>query len=110
MSIRGASASSRSARQRAPAAARAALVESLSASGYTDIRVLQDQLCGVHQFNYTTALVVGLDPTGYRLRYCYEQRSDAQAAIMAWDGHGHPPGPWIKCKGGGIDLLNPNLR
>jgi hypothetical protein len=64
----------------------------------------------VHRFDYTTAVVVGLDPTGYRLRYCYEHRSDAQAAIKAWDGLGHPPGPWIKCKGGGVDLLNPNLR
>lgn len=79
----------------------------LSSSGYTEIRSLNDQLCAVKQFNYTTALVVGLDDVGYQRRYCYEHRSDAQAALLAWDGREHPPGPWIKCKGGGIDLLNP---
>lgn len=100
----------RSTRKRPLAKARNALIEMLLKSGYSDICVLQDQLCGVHGFNYTTAVVVGLDPTGYRLRYCYEHRSEAQAAIKAWDGLGHPPGPWIKCKGGGVDLLNPNLR
>lgn len=100
---------SRSNRKLALAQARAALEETLLASGYTDLCVLQGRLCGIRQFNYTTALVVGLDPTGYHLRYCYEHRSDAQAAIEVWDGRGHPPGPWIKCKGGGVDLLNPDF-
>lgn len=86
------------------------LAEVLSASGYTDICVLQDQMCAVKQFNYTTAVVVGLDDVGYQRRYCYEHRADAQAALVAWDGRGHPSGPWIKCKGAGIDLLNPDFR
>lgn len=99
--------SGRSRRTRASRAASPVLVEMLSSSGYTEIRSLNDQLCAVKQFNYTTALVVGLDDVGYQRRYCYEHRSDAQAALFAWDGREHPPGPWIKCKGGGIDLLNP---
>lgn len=82
-------------------------VEMLSTSGYTEIRSLKDQLCAVKQFNFTTALVVGLDGLGYQRRYCYEHRADAQAALLAWDGREHPPGPWIKCKGAGIDFLNP---
>ncbi|MBU7572548.1 MAG: hypothetical protein KAF64_04270 [Hydrogenophaga sp.] len=61
------------------------------------------------QFNYTTAVVVGLDDVGYQRRYCYEHRADAQAALSAWDGREHPSGPWIKCKGAGIDLLNPDF-
>lgn len=79
----------------------------LSTNGYTEIRSLNDQLCAVRQFNYTFALVVGLDEAGYERRYCYEHHADAQAALLAWDGHQHPSGPWIKCKGGGIDILNP---
>ncbi|MCY1224458.1 hypothetical protein D9M72_366160 [compost metagenome] len=67
-------------------------------------------MCAVKQFNYTTAVVVGLDDVGYQRRYCYEHRADAQAALAAWDGCEHPSGPWIKCKGAGIDLLNPDFR
>jgi len=82
----------------------------LAASGYTHICVLQDQVCAVKQFNFTTAVVVGLDDVGYQRRYCYEYQADAQAALVAWDGREHPSGPWIKCKGAGIDLLNPDFR
>ncbi|WP_285412941.1 hypothetical protein [Variovorax sp. efr-133-TYG-130] len=62
------------------------------------------------QFNYTTAVVVGIDDLGYQRRYCYEHRADAQAALAAWNGCEHPSEPWIKCKGAGIDLLNPDFR
>jgi len=79
----------------------------LLASGYTDLRVVDGVLCAVRRFNFTTAILVGLDPLGYERRYCYEHSADACAALAAWDGREHPPGPWIKCKGAGIDLLNP---
>lgn len=92
------------------AVATSRLVEVLGASGYTDICVLQGQVCAVKQFNFTTAVVVGLSDVGYQRRYCYEHQADAQAALAAWDGCEHPLGPWIKCKGAGIDLLNPNFR
>ncbi|MNL15574.1 hypothetical protein D3C87_1365680 [compost metagenome] len=105
-----ASANRSSARQTRKAAAASWLVEALSSSGCTDICVLQGQVCAVKQFNYTTAVVVGLDDVGYQRRYCYEHRADAQAALAAWDGCEHPSGPWIKCKGAGIDLLNPDFR
>lgn len=39
----------------------------LSPSGYTDFCVLQEQVCAIKQFNYTTAVVVGLDESGYPL-------------------------------------------
>ena len=98
-----------SASARKHAAVSAAATQMLVAAGYTDICVRQEQLCAVREFNYTTALLVGLDPVGYERRYCYEHRSDAQAALRSWDGTEHPPGPWIKCKGAGWDLLNPQL-
>lgn len=55
---------------------------------------------------HTVAIVVGLDEGGYRYRYCYEYQQEAIWALMFWDGHGHPPGNWIKRKGEGGDLLN----
>ncbi|WP_213957487.1 hypothetical protein [Variovorax sp. dw_954] len=83
------------------------LMESLSASGYTNLRMLRGKLCAVKRFNFTTAIVVGMDVVGHERRYCYEHRLEAQAALLEWDGDGHPSGPWIKCKGAGVDLLNP---
>jgi hypothetical protein len=79
----------------------------LTANGYTEIRRLASRVCALKQFNYTTAIAVGLDETGYLLRYCYEHAIDARVALRKWNGQGHPPGPWIKCKGAGVDLLNP---
>ena len=83
------------------------MIAFLLANGYRDIRAVNGVLCAVHRFNFTTGLVVGLSLDGYRLRYCYEHAEDARAALLAWDGADHPPGSWIKCKGAGIDLLNP---
>ena len=54
-------------------------------------------------------MLVGIDAIGYSLRYCYERAGEAEAALAAWDGQGHPGGPWIKCKGAGVELLNPAL-
>ena len=69
----------------------------------------EGQLCGIRRFNFTSAVVVGVDPVGYRRRYCYEHAHEARQALAAWDGKGHPGGPWIKCTGAGIELLNPAL-
>lgn len=60
--------------------------ELLAASGYQQLRLLGGLVCGLKQFPFTTALVVGLDGVGYQYRYCYEHGADAQAALRAWDG------------------------
>lgn len=86
-----------------------ALVGYLTDNGYQHLRVVDDLVCCVQRFNFTYGLVVGIDYQGYERRYCYEHEYTARAALDAWDGRGHPTGPWIKCKGAGIDLLNPNL-
>ena len=83
------------------------LLDCLLAAGHTSVRILDGQVCGVKSFLFTSAIVVGIDECGYSRRYCYEHQADAQAALLAWNGLGHPGGPWIKCKGSGIDLLNP---
>jgi len=81
----------------------------LKAEGYRELCERDGKWCGIHRFNFTTGLVVGLDPAGYERRYCYEHEADAFQALAVWDGRGHPGGPWIKCKGAGIELLNPAL-
>ena len=48
---------------------------------------------------FTTAgLIVGITPTGYRTRFCYETRGEAMIALATWTGKGDPPGRWIKQK------------
>jgi hypothetical protein len=88
-----------------------ALEEFLLANCYENLRTINGVLCGTQKFVFTTGLVVGLDAAGYERRYCYEHGPDALAALEAWDGTGHPPGPWIKCKGwlngSFVDLSNP---
>ena len=71
----------------------------LEGLGYTDLRLISGKMCGLYRFMFTTGLMVGLDAAGYERRYCFESREDALAALEAWDGEGHPSGPWIKLKG-----------
>lgn len=86
----------------------------LQANGYTSVRVFRASrapvVCAVKAFAYTTAIVVDLDLSGYERRYCFEHWNEAADALAAWDGVNHPPGPWIKCKGAGVDLLHPAIR
>ena len=71
----------------------------LDYEGYGNLREFPDGVvAGIYQMMFTTALVVGLDETGYQRRYCYEFRIDAIDALAVWDGTGDPSGPWIKSK------------
>ena len=80
-------------------------------NGYAGVREVPGQgLCGLLPFLLTWAVVVDLTEDCYGRRYCYEHQGDAAEALKVWDGQGHPSGPWIKCKGAGIDLLNPELE
>jgi hypothetical protein len=75
--------------------------------GYYRIKPLPGGLwLGLQQMIFTTGLFVIEGELSWRLRFCYERRADAEAALEAWDGQGDPPGPWIKEKGSG--RLNPN--
>ena len=77
--------------------------------GYTDLREVNGVLCGIQRLAFTYGLIVGLDWDGYSHRYCYEHKADALAALNSWNGQGHPSGPWIKLKGIGVDMLNPDI-
>jgi hypothetical protein len=61
-------------------------------------------------FSTGLCLVEEPDPTdqvsnGLRTRFCYEHAREAEAAFLAWDGEGDPPGNWIKQKP--EDRMNP---
>ncbi len=85
------------------------LLSFLQEQGYRELRLIGDVLCGLHRYNFTTGLAVGLTFECYERRYCFKHSEDALRALRDWDGQGHPSGPWIKCKGAGVDLLNPAL-
>lgn len=59
-------------------------------------------LCGVQRFIFTAGLLTQLRFNGltydYAARYCYPSAREAAEALLAWDGNGDPPGPWIKEK------------
>lgn len=87
------------------------LLEILAENGYTDIRQLPDgSWAGLMHYLFTTAIVVGLDSTGYSHRYCFEVRHEAGESFDKWDGIGDPPGNWIKRKGSTGDFSNPNYK
>jgi hypothetical protein len=65
--------------------------------------------CALSQMLFTWALCVGLDPVGRKYRYCFEHHKDALDSLQNWDGQGDAPGNWIKRKGLGEDLINPNF-
>jgi hypothetical protein len=82
----------------------------IAENGYTNVKEMPNgSLCALLPFAFTWGLVVGLEEHGYSRRYCFEHFEDALESLASWDGEGHPGGNWIKCKGAGIDLLNPNL-
>jgi hypothetical protein len=76
--------------------------------GYAFVRELPSgEWAGLMPMLFTVGLFVGLDDDGYRVRYCYERFPEALLALAAWDGKADPPGPWIKRKGAGGDVLGP---
>jgi hypothetical protein len=84
------------------------ITDQLRLEGYDSFRTLPDgQLSGLMDYLFTCAIVVGLDATGYRGRYCYPSRAAATQAFVAWNGIGDPGGPWIKYKGSGGERLGP---
>lgn len=68
--------------------------------GYAFVRLLPTgEVAGLQRMIFTVALMVGLDPVGYRTRFCYQRAAEAIEAISVWDGLGDPPGYWITEKG-----------
>lgn len=82
----------------------------LRQEGFHEVREVPGRgLCGIKAFLFTVGLCYGLGREGFAGRYCYapEHTANAVAALVAWDGTGHPAGPWIKHKAPGIEESNP---
>lgn len=88
------------------------LLATLRENGYTDVKVLNGKVCGLHDYITTRGICVGLDEFSVQYRYCYQNRQEASREFAAWDGSHHPGGNWIKLKGfddygNYLDELNP---
>ncbi len=70
-----------------------------------------EKVCCLQRMAFTVGLMVGvtMDYT-YEYRYCFKTLKDAFDSLTSWTGRDHPPGNWIKRKGEGGDLSNPNLE
>lgn len=52
-------------------------------------------LCAVMPLLFTTAIVTGINISGYEDRWCYPRTTAALAALVAWDGKdGTEPKGW----------------
>ena len=79
--------------------------------GYKQLKIIDGRgLCGIKTFAFTTAIVYGLDATGYLGRYCYpfDKIQDLVLAYEIWDGKSDPLGGWIKHKGY-LEYKNPQI-
>lgn len=69
------------------------------AFGYLACRELPTgEVVAIMPMLFTAGLFCGVAENSYSRRYCYENLAEARAAMLAWDGNGDPPGPWIKEK------------
>lgn len=74
--------------------------EFLEKEGFTQLREVEGRgICGIMRFMFTVGLVYGLDTTGYKGRWCYDNAIEPIAALSIWDGKDDPIGNWIKYKG-----------
>ncbi len=80
----------------------------LNNQGVQHLRFIPNQgICGLEGGRFTVDLLCHVSYDGKAYRYMYEGFTEAYLAIKTWDGTGHPPGPWIKCKGKpGGDIVN----
>ncbi len=63
---------------------------------YSDIKTFADgERAWLARMIYTTAILYGVAPGGYRDRWCYETMADARRALAEWDGApGTEPDGW----------------
>ncbi len=77
-------------------------IDELQAEGYWNLREVPGRgICGTYRFMFTFGVCWGIDNSGYRGRWCFATRQEAETALADWDGEGDPPGSWLKYKGEG---------
>lgn len=83
--------------------------EKIISLGYTSPKLINGVWCAVMRMIFTTGLFVGIEEDSVSHRYCYNTFKEAQDALAAYENtNDHPTGDWIKRKGKGGDLANPN--
>jgi len=76
------------------------LKEFLEEEGYVQLKEIEGRgICGVRKFIFTYGLIYGLDESGFKGRWCYDNYVEPVVALHNWDGIGDPKGNWIKYKG-----------
>ncbi len=86
------------------------LKEALVDEGYRNIQEIPGQgICALGYSMFTVDLVCHIDWTGRAYRYMYHTLEEAYVAMGLWSGKDHPPGNWVKRKGGG-DISNPEYK
>lgn len=73
--------------------------------GYLCVCEMAEELIGIHPFIFTTAIIRGIDHTGYEERWCYKTFEDAALALAEWNGLDHPPGQWHRYLGYGPIMI-----
>lgn len=81
----------------------------IAALGYSHVRQLTagpyaGMWIGLRGMIFTTGLCV-MDEEAVLTRFCFESWTEAVEAVETWDGHGWPPGMWLKQKP--QDIPNP---
>lgn len=61
-------------------------VEAAERNGYTDVTVLANMVCGIYPFMYTWGVLIGIDETGYKGRFCFDSLNAAQSFLRNWNG------------------------
>lgn len=80
----------------------------LEREGYFDLKEVPGRgICGLRKFMFTWGLLWGLDESGYRGRWCYDNLAEPITALRIWDGIGDPKYKWIKYKGEGGERSGP---
>ncbi len=47
---------------------------------------LDGELVALGPFLYTVGIIVGMDESGYKHRFCYHTQNEAMIALLAWIG------------------------
>jgi len=71
----------------------------LADQGYFGVRKVGDKWIGCTRMLYTTALCIGLDDTGYAIRYDYEDPGAALLAALNLIDIDNPLPGWVKSYG-----------
>lgn len=61
-------------------------LEAALANGYRSTRVIDGMVCAVMRMIFTTGVFYGLDEVGYRGRFCFDTKQNAELFLKDWDG------------------------